>query len=109
MIFAAMSLALLLAFRGLAVQDSEDVIFAEDHVVLTVEPHVRTGVLAEQHPVTDGYVERCHSAVVANLALAGRDHDAFLRLFLGRVGDDDPAGRLLFALRALDQDAVLEW
>ena len=41
-------------------------------------------------------VERRHLAVLLDLAVAGRDDLALLRLFLGGVGDDDPAD-LLFA------------
>ena len=42
------------------------------------------------------------------VAGAGADGDdfAFLRLFLGGVGDDDPALGLCFFLDALDQDAI---
>jgi hypothetical protein len=41
------------------------------------------------------HVERVHLAVVGHLALADRDHLALRRLLLRRVGDDDPALRLL--------------
>ena len=37
------------------------------------------------------------------------EHLAFLRLFLGGVGDDDAAGRLLFGFDAADQDTVMQW
>ncbi len=37
------------------------------------------------------------------------DHFAFLRLFLGRIGNDDPALGLGFLLDAADDDAVMQW
>ena len=45
------------------------------------------------------------AAVVAGAGADGDDF-AFLRLFLGGVGDDDPALGLGFFLDALDEDAV---
>ena len=39
---------------------------------------------------------------------ADRDDFAFLGLFLGRVGDDDPALGFGFFFNALDQHAVAE-
>ena len=47
-------------------------------------------------------------AVVVARAGADGDDFAFLRLFLGGVGDDDPALGLLFFLDALDEDAVCQ-
>ena len=49
-------------------------------------------------------------ALAVLVGLAGADsHDlALLRLFLGRVGDDDAADFLFFFLDALHEDAVVE-
>ena len=47
-------------------------------------------------------------AVLVGLAGADGDHLALLRLFLGRVGDDDAADFLFFFLDALHEDAVVE-
>src|SRR5437867_621112 len=47
-------------------------------------------------------------AVVLDLAGACGNHPALLRLFLGRVGDDDPADLLFAFLEALDDEAVVE-
>ena len=43
-----------------------------------------------------------------DLAVAGGDDLALLRLFLGGVGDDDPADLLFAFLDALDDDAVVQ-
>ena len=47
-------------------------------------------------------------AVVLDLAGADGDDLALLRLFLGGVGDDDPADLLFAFLEALDDDAVVQ-
>ena len=43
-----------------------------------------------------------------DLAVAGGDDLALLRLFLGGVGDDDPADFLFAFLDALNNDAVVQ-
>ena len=43
-----------------------------------------------------------------DLAVAGGDDLALLGLFLGGVGDDDPADLLFAFLDALDDDAVVQ-
>jgi hypothetical protein len=37
------------------------------------------------------------------------DHFAFLRLFLGRVGDDDPALGLRLLLDTAEDDTIMQW
>ena len=54
-------------------------------------------------------VEGQHLAVVLRLAFAGGDDLALLGLFLGSVGDDDPADALLSFVQTLDNDPVVEW
>src|SRR5690606_38739541 len=53
-------------------------------------------------------VERTDLALVADRAGADGDDFAFLRLFLGGVGDDDAAGGLLFRGDAANQNAVVQ-
>src|SRR5690606_20829893 len=53
-------------------------------------------------------VERDALAVLVGLAGPDGNHRALLRLFLGRVGDDDAADFLLFFLCALHEDAVVK-
>ena len=53
-------------------------------------------------------VERRDLAVLGAGAGADGDDFAFLRLFLGGVGDDDPAGGLLLGLDAADEHTVMK-
>ena len=53
-------------------------------------------------------VERNELAAFVTRAGAHGDDFAFLGLFLGGVGDDDAALRLLFAFEAADDDAVVQ-
>src|SRR5262249_18515897 len=62
----------------------------------------------EQDAVALLDVERQELAVLAHLALADRDHLALGRLLLRRVGDDDPALRLLFLFDPLHQNPILQ-
>src|SRR6516162_2470574 len=90
------------------VQDREDVVLAQNDVLLSLERDLAPGVLAEEDLVTGLDVEGTHGPVVEELAGADRDHATFLRLLLGRVGNDDPALRLRLLLDALHQDAVVQ-
>src|SRR5919204_269638 len=102
-IFAAMAPS-----PPLGLDDAEDVLLAEDQVLLAVELDLRAGVFAEQHPVAGLHVEGQHLPVLP-LARADRHHFPLLRLLLGRVGDDDAAGTpLLLLLETLDDHPVLQ-
>src|SRR5438477_3921517 len=102
-IFAAMAPS-----PPLGLDDAEDVLLAEDQVLLAVELDLGAGVLAEQHPVAGLHVEGQHLAVLL-LARADRHHLPLLRLLLGRVGDDDAArALLLLLLDAPDDHPVLQ-
>src|SRR3954454_5971100 len=89
--------------------DPEDVGFLHDDEVFTVDLHLGARPFAEQDLVAGLDVQRRHLAVV--VASAGPDgHDfAFLRLFLRRVGNDDPAGGLRLGLDSADEDSVVKW
>src|SRR3989475_7788344 len=80
------------------VENGEDVFLAHDEVLLVVDLDLGTRVLPEQDFVAGLHVEGDLLAVVADLAVADGDHLALLRLFLGRVRDDDPALLDLFLL-----------
>src|SRR6059036_1052422 len=89
-------------------ENGEDVFLAHDEVLLVVDLDLGARVLPEQDLVPGLHVERDLLAVVADLAVAGGDHLALLRLLLGRVGDDDPALLDLFLLETLDQDPIVQ-
>src|SRR5216683_2366845 len=99
--------------RGLAdsrlVDDPHDVGLFHDDQIFAVELHFGARPLAEQHPVAGLHIQRLDLAVFAAGTRPDRDHLAFHRLFLRRVGDDDAAGTLLFRLHAPDQHAVMQW
>jgi hypothetical protein len=92
---------------ALLLEHAQDVAFLHDQQVLAVDLDLGARPLAEQDAVAGLHVQRLDLAVFV-VARAGADGDdfAFLRLFLGGVGDDDPALGLFFFLDALDEDAV---
>src|SRR5688572_16116374 len=91
----------------LALENGEDLVLAHDEVFLTVDFDLLSGILAEQDRVAVLDVERLALAVVLDLALTGGDDLALLGLFLGGIGDDDPANLLLALIQALNDDAVV--
>src|SRR5688572_24776860 len=86
----------------------EHFVFTHDQVVLVIDAYFLTGVLAEQDGVALLDVEGDTLTVLVSLAGADSDHLALLRLFLGRIRDDDAADFLFFFLDALHEDAVVE-
>src|SRR5207245_4183418 len=79
-----------------------------DDEVLTIELDFSAGVLTKQDSVAIFYVERTNLAVFIDLALADGNDFALLRLFFGRVGDDDATAGGLALFNATDQNAVME-
>ncbi len=93
---------------GHRLEDGQHLVFTHDQVLVAVYLDLLARVLAEQDGVAFLHVQRGALAVVLDLAGAGGNDFALLRLFLGRVRDDDPADLLLTFLDALDDDAVVE-
>src|SRR3954451_18471564 len=98
---------LLVGSEGSA-DDPEDVAFLHDDQVFTVDLHLGARPFAEQDLVAGLDVQRRDLAVVSAGARADRDHFAFLRLFLGGIGNDDPAGSLFIGLDTADEDTVMK-
>src|SRR5205814_1960483 len=102
----------LLLFLGAAVaaafDDREDLVLAHDEEFLAIELDFLAGVLAEQDGVARLDVERHALAIIFGLAVADGDDLALLRLFLGGVGNDDPADFLLAFFKALNNDSVVQ-
>src|SRR5213594_1733751 len=90
------------------VENGEDVFLAHDEVLLVVDLDLGARVLPEQDLVAGLHVEGDLLAVVADFAVTGGDYLALLRLFLGRVRDDDPALLDLFLLETLDHDSIVQ-
>src|SRR5438105_3041051 len=89
--------------------DAHDVGFLHDDEVLTIDLDLGARPFAEQHAVAGFDVGRLDLAILAAQAGAGSDDVALHRLFLGVVGDDDPAFGLLLAFDAPDQHAIVQW
>ena len=85
------------------IENAEDVGLLHDQEVLAIDLHFAAGPLAEQDAVAGLDVHRMELAVLVAGAGADGDDFAFLRLFLGGVGDDDPALGLGFFFDASDE------
>src|ERR1700733_10015027 len=86
---------------------AHDVGLLHDQEILAVDLDFCARPLAEQDPLAR--LEFDGRDLAALIAAAGSDRDDFalLRLFLDSVGNDDPALRLIFALDAAYDDAVM--
>src|ERR1700733_8230815 len=89
--------------------DGQDLVLAEDHVVVAVDLDLGAGVLAHEDAVALLDVHRRALALVVELARADGDHLGLLRLLLGGVRDDDAPTDLLLLLNALHYDPVVQW
>jgi hypothetical protein len=76
------------------VDDAQDFFFTHDEVLVAFELDLLAGILAEQDVVAGFHVERDALALGVELAITRGDDFAPLRLFLRRVGNDDPADAL---------------
>src|SRR5437870_11966218 len=88
--------------------NAQNVAFLHDDEVFTVDLHLGARPFAEQDLVAGLDVQRRDLAVVGAGAGANGDDFAFLRLFLRRIGNDDPAGGLCLGLDSADEDAVMK-
>src|ERR1035437_7790851 len=89
-------------------QDPENLIFGHDQVFFALDLDLGTGVLAEQNAVAGLHVDRGALAGIQQLAVAHGLHLRLLRLFLGGIGDDDPADLLFAFIQAFHQHAVMQ-
>src|SRR4051812_14860145 len=74
-----------------------------------VDLDVAARVLVEEDLVARLDLQLAERAVLLELAAAHRDDESLLGLFLGAVGDEQPARRLALLLDALDEDPVVKW
>src|SRR5262245_5161258 len=94
--------------RELLLDHAEDILLAEDQVVLALDLDLGARVLAEEDAIAGLDVERADLPVLEDLAVAD-GHDLTLeRLLLGRIGDDDAALGLVLLGDALDDQAILQ-
>src|SRR5712675_1303986 len=88
--------------------DSEQVLFLQDHVLDAVELHFRARPLAVDHLVADLHAERFQAAVFQPLALADGHDLALHGLLLGGVGNDDAGLGLGLGSQRLQQEPVVQ-
>src|SRR5271166_2604355 len=88
-------------------KNSQDVVFAQDDMLLAIELDFTAGIFAEQDFVSGFHVGGDELAVLI-LAAAYRHHFAFLRLLLGGIGDDNPSLGFLFLFDPFDQNAIAQ-
>src|SRR3954471_8877255 len=88
--------------------DAEDIVLAHDQVGLTVHLDLSAAVLGDKDLVAllDGELDLL--AVIVQLAGAEGDDVAFLRLFLGGIGDDDAALFRFLLFDRLHKHAISE-
>src|SRR5579862_2810605 len=102
-------LKLVMSERECLVDNSEDVVFAQDEQVFALELELTPRIFAEQNFVPRLHFDRNQLAVVVIFPLADGDDLAFLRFFLGGIRDNNPAlGPLLF-LDALNENPISQW
>src|SRR5262245_39851095 len=98
---------LLLRRRG-ALEDTHDVRLLHDQELFAVDLDLGPGPLAEEDRVADLDVELHEVALLVARPRSDGEHLALHRLFLGGVGNDDPAGRLLILVDATHDHAVVQ-
>src|SRR3954468_18719865 len=102
-----MSLRISLGSTG---DPGEHVGLAQNQQVLTVDGDLGAAVLAVEHLVALGHLKRDALArVLAEPAVADRQHLALLGLLLRRVGKDDPGSGRRLLLYGLDDHTIAEW
>src|SRR3954449_8243605 len=97
-----------LGLGGALLEHAHDVAFLHDQQLVAVELDLGAGPLAEQHPVAGLDAHRRQVALVAAGTRADGQDLALHGLFLGGVGDDQPALGLRLFLDTLDDDAVVQ-
>ena len=75
---------------------------------MAADLHFGAGVLAEEDAVALLHLQGGGLSVFIEAAVTDCDDLALLGLFLGGVGDDDPALHLLAFVEPLHEDAVIE-
>src|SRR6516225_6784910 len=87
---------------------AHDVALLSDDEILAFDFDLGSRPLPEQHSVADFDIERTELAVIVPGARPGGNDFAFHWLFLGGIGDDNPACGLLLLLNATDENAILQ-
>ena len=86
--------------------DTEDVVFANQLVFLTIEFHLGATVGAEENHIADRNFEGSDITRVVLLTRAERDDFSLLGLFLSGIRNDDTTTDLFFFLEMLHEHAI---
>src|ERR1700691_402145 len=95
--------------RLFLLQNAENFFLTHDEEFLAVNLDLGSRVLAEKDAVAGLDIQGENLALVVRLTLADRDDLTLLRLFLGRVRDNDAAPDRFALFHAPHQNAVVKW
>src|SRR6266568_2540149 len=103
-------LLLLLPTRGgcLAFNDAQHFFLAHDEVLFVVHLNFSTGILTEEDAIPRFHIQRYNFPVLSFRTSANSNYFAFLRLLLGRIGNDEAALHRLLLFNSLDQNPIVE-
>src|SRR5437667_12470411 len=103
-------LLLLLPTRGgcLAFNDAQHFFLAQDQVLFVVHLNFSAGILTEEDAIPRFHIQRYNFPVLSFGAAANSNYFAFLRLLLGRIGNDEAALHSLLLFNSLDQNPIVE-
>jgi len=90
------------------IQDSEDVVFAEDQQLVVGHFDLRAGPGRKNDPIAFVNLAFDANAIRRETAVADRENATLLRLFLGRIRQDDTASGARFGVQPLDNNFVSE-
>src|SRR5436189_6151300 len=105
--FAAIILSWFLFVQWL-LNDRQNVVGAHDFVLLAIQLDFRAAVLAHQHPIALLDFKANLLPVVIGLPVAERDDEAFVRFFLGGIGNDDAAFLDFLLFERLNEEPISE-
>src|SRR5580704_10074653 len=95
--------------RLFLLENAEYFFLTHNEEFLAIDLDLGPRILAEQNAVAGLHVQGEYFALVVRLALTDGDDLTLLRLFFGRVGDDDAAADRFTLLHAPYENAVVKW
>ncbi|MFT4978564.1 MAG: hypothetical protein ACI8S6_004474 [Myxococcota bacterium] len=94
--------------ESVGLDDAEDVFFAKDETILTVDLDLGAGILAEGDEVADLDLEGGDLAIISDAAFADSEDLALHGLLLRGLGQEQAAASLGRLFLALDEDTIKE-
>src|SRR5258708_3065462 len=87
---------------------SQDLILAQDQIILAIHTDLRAAVFAEKDAIARLHHQRDDLALVVQFSVSDGDHLGLLRFFLGAVRDDDPAAALFLFFQPFHEHPLME-